>query len=457
MLSVSRTGLTKLYLVAKDGAIRDALPSLCLFPNLAELDLELDEEYGNSEELDFLDLPPLPAVQRLGCMNWGLLEAGGSVALPQLTQLQLTCTELIHIDAALPSLKELEVLAAGTCLLYGEGLRLPQLTALSLQHVLSTIDVDWLALPELASLKFEHDSDVRINTAKLRALTRLTALDLGYGDRELALDPADLVLHAVTTSLRSLDELRFKKQLTSPPYHDDVKVLTELWLIAEAQTIFDALPLFSLFPNLKSVELQLGEDYSEERELDFLDFPALPSLEELTCANWGNVVLTGPVALPHLTQLGFRCSRAVEIDAALPSLQKLEALVVDTFQLCGEHLSLPQLTALTLQDLTTGLLNWAAMPQLASLTAEDFGGMHINTAGISALSHLTQLHVCYGGPLDSELAEDPADLRLQAAPSSELRCGRQLISPPYRDDVKGHVACVGAVLLLIATLIFPNY
>ena len=196
--------MTRLFLNAKDAAIHDALPSLCLFPNLAELDLELEEENGNDGELDLLDLPPLPALRRLACMKWGFLGIGGPIALPQLTQLQLHFSPVIEVDAALPNLQELEVFGAGTCLLSGERLRLPRLTALSLLHVLADAYVDWLALPELASLTCELHSDMRINTAGLSALSRLTALQVRNLDCELRQDPANLLLQAAPPSLRSL-------------------------------------------------------------------------------------------------------------------------------------------------------------------------------------------------------------------------------------------------------------
>lgn len=171
-------------------------PVLRRFPRLRRLLLIVYPEHPNSDfqgdpegSLGSRMLAALPAsVEHLAAEGLACVEAAGPGFLLALEHLHLRRMWGVVVDAALPSLRVLEVENAGQVRLGGGGLALPQLTRLWLEEegydeVSMEAELDFSAMSALAELKVSiSDSLSAVGggpPTQFSALQHLTLLSLG--------------------------------------------------------------------------------------------------------------------------------------------------------------------------------------------------------------------------------------------------------------------------------------
>ncbi|GAB4819781.1 hypothetical protein N2152v2_006827 [Parachlorella kessleri] len=199
------------------------------------------------------------------------------------------------------------------------------------------------------------------------------------------------------------------------------RTLTELSLEGEASLLVDALPAVCRFTRLKDLNLSTDE-YLPGKEVDLAELQSLLALEHLTCCGRGRVKLRAGTVLPQLTRLLVGIEGGIELDAALPCLQQLD-ISAPHVRLGGEHLQLPQLSKLSLEEVHQLTVDWPAMPQLAELSViPDLNAEgEVTVTGLAALASLTSLGLFDDGRTGWRMCHS----LLQAAPPSvhHLRLG----------------------------------
>ncbi|GAB4822642.1 hypothetical protein N2152v2_009688 [Parachlorella kessleri] len=163
------------------------------------------------------------------------------------------------------------------------------------------------------------------------------------------------------------------------------------------------------------------EEFSDEGEWHLGALSALTALEQLDVNGWRHLLVEGAAALPPaLSQLRLALAATVTINAALPSLQHLAVEYVDTLQLGGGQLQLPQLASLDLSCIKRELwVDWSLLPSLQLLGfAFDSRWAAVGAEGLSALTNLTSL--CLSWNLDPDNARRASQV-LQAAPPTQLQ------------------------------------
>ncbi|GAB4822624.1 hypothetical protein N2152v2_009670 [Parachlorella kessleri] len=477
-----RTVLTELSLLSDTASVLDILTPVCrFFPGLKALSLDLAVP-DSQAELDLAVLQPLTCLQRLSCASWKLIVLRTSTALLQLTHLKFSEVEFIHIDAALPSLQLLAVDTADKLIMAGDGdlekLHLPQLSELRLSDIDSIGSIGLHAAPQLAI--FDARDFVELGTYRMAELRHLTSLILhcrwGSIDSALELVPPTLLhLEVVGLSHDCLQPPAFHRvprltsltcdKLTIIPYLDSLpnlqhlefpthsasdltlehiewlcdltslqrlhfgaevkegsagrrrlKALADLSLYGQASLLLDALPAVCLFTRLNALSLLACPTFVGTLYLAALR--PLSSLQNLVCEGWDRVELRASAVLPQLTSMESLDVEHVVLDAALPSLQRLN-IIGGEVDLAGERLLLPQLSQLSLELAYVETADWHATPQLAKLSVVNCGTV---TAGLTALARLTSLTLDWSHEVwDEDLWVQSRDLchsLLQAAPPS---------------------------------------
>ncbi|GAB4822638.1 hypothetical protein N2152v2_009684 [Parachlorella kessleri] len=259
--------LERLCIEAASQALLGCLPAIYQFSTLRKLFLTCKEDFD--VPFDVKALTPLTALKELGVSGWEKICWEGGPLLPSISFLHFGFTDHVTLDTALPSLQRLRFFNASTVRLGAQHLWVPRLSSLSLSHVDRELAVSWGQLGSLKELEARAMGAVVFGAAELSALTRVTALSLGWRECQGAWDSAFVLLQAAPRSLRSLTLEEWPADQLLPP------ALTELTQLTSLQC-----GSLAIIPQLLPLK-QLQELHFSGHSAASLSVPELAMLSEL--------------------------------------------------------------------------------------------------------------------------------------------------------------------------------